>query len=378
MLRRNQIAVFRRRLLGWFRAYRRELPWRGSKDSYRVWLSEVMLQQTRVAAVIPYYERFLQRFPTVEALASAAEEDVLRMWSGLGYYSRARNLQHAAQEIVARFGGEFPRNEKKARELPGIGAYTAAAILSIAHGEKLAALDGNVARVLARLFAIEGDLREGKRWQELQNRADSLLDRKSPGDWNQAMMELGATVCTPRSPQCLLCPVAEFCQARKLGMAESLPAVRKKRAVVEVALASAVFVDEQGRTLLLPAPEFSNRGEQDDDIATLVSKMWHFPTIAARAKPDKVLHEHLRALLRLTAKAQRFVLESLPPARHSVTYRALTVRPYRIRCGRLPRIVGAKVVALSEVAAHSSLAISNLTRKAARAAMLPSKAASDE
>jgi len=378
MIHGRSFSIFRRKLLDWFHQYQRELPWRGTNDPYRVWLSEVMLQQTRVAAVIPYYERFLQRFPTIEALASAPEEDVLRMWSGLGYYSRARNLQRAAQEIVARFCGEFPRSEKEARELPGIGAYTAAAILSIAYGEKLAALDGNVARVLARLFAIEGDLREGKRWQELQDRADFLLDRKSPGDWNQAMMELGATVCTPRSPQCLLCPVAEFCEARKLGMAESLPAIRKKRTLVEVALASAVFVDGQGRTLLLPAPESSNGGDQHDDIAALVSKMWHFPTIAARTKPDKVLHEHLRALLALTAKTQRLVLESLPPARHSVTYRALTVQPYRIRCEHLPRIAGAKVVALSEVAAHSSLAISNLTRKAARAAMLPSKAPSGD
>src|SRR5947209_4285415 len=161
MIRGRSLATFQKKLLGWFRQYRRELPWRGTHDAYRVWLSEIMLQQTRVAAVIPYYERFLERFRSVEVLASAPQEEVLRMWSGLGYYSRARNLQKAAQLIVRDFASEFPRNEAAARELPGIGAYTAAAILSIAYGEKLAALDGNVARVLARIFALRGDLREG-------------------------------------------------------------------------------------------------------------------------------------------------------------------------------------------------------------------------
>jgi A/G-specific adenine glycosylase len=378
MLHGRSLPIFRRRLLDWFRQYRRELPWRATKDAYRVWLSEIMLQQTRVAAVIPYYQRFLQRFPSTQALATAPEEEILRMWSGLGYYGRARNLQRAAQEIVARFAGEFPRSEREARELPGIGAYTAAAILSIAYGEKLAALDGNVARVLARLFAMEGDLREGSRWRQLQDRADSLLEQKSPGDWNQAMMELGATVCTPRSPQCLLCPVTDFCEARKMGIAESLPAIHKKRAVVEVAVASAVFVDAQGRTVLLPPPASIRSARQDEDITTLVSKMWHFPTVAARAKPDKLLREHLRTLLKLPAGNPELVLEALPPARHSVTYRALTIQPYRIRCARLPRIAGAKIVALSQVDAHSSLAISNLTRKAARAALLPAKTLSGE
>src|ERR1700739_2036429 len=219
----RDLAEIRKRLLGWFRTYRRELPWRLNKDPYRIWLSEIMLQQTRVAAVIPYYERFLARFPDIHALATAPQEEVLRLWSGLGYYSRARNLQRAAQEIVAKHGGVFPRTEKDALELPGIGSYTAAAILSIAYGAKYAVLDGNVARVLARIFAIRGDLRDAKRWESLQESADALLEPKSSGDWNQAMMELGATLCTPQSPQCLLCPVAQFCQARKLGLANSIP-----------------------------------------------------------------------------------------------------------------------------------------------------------
>jgi A/G-specific adenine glycosylase len=189
----RELAEIRNRLLGWFRKYRRELPWRLNKDPYRIWLSEIMLQQTRVAAVIPYYERFLERFPDIRALAEAPEEEVLR-WSGLGYYSRARNLQRAAQQIVARHGGEFPRTVDEALALPGIGSYTTAAILSIAFGAKHAVLDGNVARVLARLDAVQGDLRENGRWRSLQKSADKLIDPKSPSDWNEAMMELGAYV----------------------------------------------------------------------------------------------------------------------------------------------------------------------------------------
>src|SRR6202790_4330671 len=224
MLSRAALSRFRKNLLGWFAESQRDLPWRRTRDPYRIWLSEIMLQQTRGAAAIPYYQRFLERFPSVEALARAPQEEVLRLWSGLGYYSRARNLQKAAQEIVAKHSGVFPRAEKDALELPGIGSYTAAAILSIAYGAKYAVLDGNVARVLARIFAVRGDLRAAKRWQALQKSADALPDPKSPGNCNQAMMELGATLCTPQSPECLLCPVKKFCQARELGIAESLPA----------------------------------------------------------------------------------------------------------------------------------------------------------
>src|SRR5258708_146559 len=229
MLNARELATFRKQLLGWFREFQRDLPWRRTKDPYRIWLSEIMLQQTRVAAAIPYYEQFLQRFPDVHALAAAPPEEVLRLWSGLGYYSRARNLQKAAQQIVAQHGGKFPTRLDDALALPGIGNYTAAAILSIAFGEKHAALDGNVARVLARLCAIRGDLRAPRRQQSLQKTADRLLEPQSPGDWNQAMMELGATLCTPKSPQCLLCPVAQFCEGRRLGVPESLPDKRKKR-----------------------------------------------------------------------------------------------------------------------------------------------------
>jgi A/G-specific adenine glycosylase len=369
MLQGRELITFRQKLLTWFRQYQRDLPWRRTKDPYRIWLSEIMLQQTRVAAVIPYYERFLERFPDVHALATAPEEDVLRLWSGLGYYSRARNLQRAAQEIVAKHGGVFPRGEKDALELPGIGHYTAAAILSIAYGEKYAVLDGNVARVLARIFAVRGDLRDAKRWQSLQKSASALLDPKSPSDWNQAMMELGATLCTPQSPQCLVCPVTKFCEARKLGLADSIPARRKKRATESVVLAAAVLLDPRGFTLLLPPPTLSETKTAHEEISILVSKMWHFPTIAVQTDPATDLRAHLHKLFSASDCKSELQLEPLPSARHAVTYRAITLRPFRVNVTQLPSIAGAKTILLAEIASPSAHAISNLTRKAARAAL---------
>jgi A/G-specific adenine glycosylase len=368
MLQRRELAAFRKQLLGWFRQYQRDLPWRRTKDPYRIWLSEIMLQQTRVAAVIPYYERFLQRFPDIHALATAPQEEVLRLWSGLGYYSRARNLQRAAQEIVAKHEGVFPHAEKDALALPGIGSYTAAAILSIAYGAKHAVLDGNVARVLARIFAVQGDLRDAKRWQALQKSANALLAPKSPGDWNQAMMELGATLCTPQSPQCLLCPVAQFCQARKLGLADSIPARRKKRATENVILAAAVFLDPGGNTLLLPPPKLEHSIATSGQVLSLVSKLWHFPTIAVETDPATELLAHLKQILPQSTTNHPLRLEPLPPQRHAVTHRAISLRPFRVSVTHLPHVTGAKTIPLSEITSPSSLAISNLTRKAARAA----------
>src|SRR5580700_4557971 len=177
-LKPRSLRTFQSRLLAWFRAHRRELPWRASRDPYRVWVAEIMLQQTRIAAVIPYYDRFLCHFPDVHALARAHQPEVLKFWSGLGYYSRARNLHSAAKTIVAKHNGEFPRDFDAALSLPGIGHYTAAAVLSIAYDEPFAVLDGNVARVLARLGAVRGDLREPRAWRNLSETADQILERE--------------------------------------------------------------------------------------------------------------------------------------------------------------------------------------------------------
>jgi len=364
MLTSPALSRFRKKLLVWFAESQRDLPWRRTKDPYRIWLSEIMLQQTRVAAVIPYYQKFLKRFPDVRALAEAPEEEVLRLWAGLGYYSRARNLQKAARQIVEQHDSRFPDEAEKALELAGIGNYTNAAILSIAYGKKLAVLDGNVARVLARLGASRGDLRSNGQWQKLQKTADTLLAPRATGDWNQAMMELGATICTPRSPQCLLCPVTEFCEARKQGLADMIPAKHQKRASEDVTLAALVVVDPQGRTLLLPPPK--NHGERGhkSDVTVLLSRLWHFPTTVVHKDAESELRTFANKLFE-----NRRVLGKLTPlrkVRHAVTYRQITLNPFRADLPKLPAISHAKILPLGDL---SSLSVSNLTRKAAHAAV---------
>jgi len=356
---------FHEALLAWFARFQRDLPWRLSRNPYRIWISEIMLQQTRVAAVIPYYERFLERFPSVQALAAAPEEEVLRMWSGLGYYSRARNLQQAAKQIVAKHGGEFPRTKAEVLELAGIGEYTAAAILSIAFGEKLAVLDGNVARVLARLDAVRGDLRSPGRWRELQKRAEQWLACEAPGDWNQAMMELGATLCVPRGPQCLLCPVLRFCKAQKLGLADEIPSKRAKRAVVAIRLAAAVFLDPKGKSLLLPPPTGAGGNKADDHVPSLVAKLWHFPTLPTAGDMETELRRFLKQAFAVQDSAS-VLLEPLAKVRHTVTYRKIEVAPVLIRMKVLPRFSRAKTLRLEAILRE---AISNLTRKVAQAAI---------
>jgi A/G-specific adenine glycosylase len=220
-----RIVEFRERLLAWYAAAKRELPWRKTADPYAVWISEIMLQQTRVAAVIPYYERFLTRFPDFYLLAESPEADLLAHWSGLGYYYRARNLRKAASVMVA--AGEFPTTYDGIRALPGIGDYTAAAIASIGFGLPHAAVDGNVLRVLSRLQNDPTDIGSIAGKKKFTAIADLLLDRTRPGEYNQALMELGAMVCLPRNPQCLICPVSSLCDARANSSHNSLPVKRK-------------------------------------------------------------------------------------------------------------------------------------------------------
>ena len=222
--------------------HRRDLPWRRTRDPYAIWISEIMLQQTRVAAAIPYYERFLARFPDAKALAQASEDEVLTYWSGLGYYSRARNLRKAARLIAEQ--GTFPHDHAAILELPGIGAYTAAAVASIAYGLPHAVVDGNVRRVVARLTG-DGEA-------DVQTVADSLLDRKDPGRSNQALMELGALICLPRAPLCHSCPVSRLCEANRLGLQEELPPKRERPAVERITL-QLLVIRRRGKILLTPS-----------------------------------------------------------------------------------------------------------------------------
>ena len=244
MAARHRIA---RLLAAWYAHGHRDLPWRRTTDPYRIWVSEIMLQQTRAQAVIPYYERFLQRFPTVETLAAAQEDEVLALWAGLGYYSRARNLWRAAREIAAQ--GAFPRDYDAIRALPGIGDYTAAAIASIAFGLPHAVVDGNVLRVVARVENDAADIGAPRTRERFRAIAQEWLDTTHPGTFNQALMELGATLCLPRNPQCLLCPLTEYCRARQEGTAGQLPV--KLRTMVPVELQRTLLVIRRDGKILL-------------------------------------------------------------------------------------------------------------------------------
>jgi A/G-specific adenine glycosylase len=350
----KSLDAFRRRLLNWFRANRREHPWRRDRNDYRVWLAEVMLQQTRIAAVIPYYEKFLARFPDIKSLAEAPEREVLRLWAGLGYYSRARNLHRAAREMVARHSGKFPTDFASALALPGIGRYTAAAVLSIAFDAPHAVLDGNVARVLARLEAIRGDLRAPLQWKKLEATAQTLLAPNAPGDWNQAMMELGETTCTPKSPRCTECPVARWCEARKRGLVDSIPGPRKQQPGVNQRIAAAVLLDPRGRTLLVRDP-----GAHD---GVLFSRMWQFPAVEFTKDPATALASHLRRHLHIDPPA----LTELPHAKHGVTFRNITLVPFCARVAALPVRPRSRRLPLADIA---SAPVSSATKKIARAAL---------
>ncbi|MBN9063043.1 MAG: A/G-specific adenine glycosylase [Rhizobiales bacterium 65-9] len=244
-----------RDLLAWYDRHARDLPWRvrgGRQDPYRVWLSEIMLQQTTVQAVKPYYDKFLTVWPTVGSLAAAPVEDVMKAWAGLGYYSRARNLHACAIVVSTTFGGAFPDAERELRELPGVGAYTAAAIAAIAFDAPATVVDGNVERVVSRLFAIEDELPKGR--AALRRAAETLTPRERAGDFAQAMMDLGATICTPRKPACALCPWMEPCAARRRGDQESFPRKAKKRAAAMRYGAAFVAFDPAQRLLVRTRP----------------------------------------------------------------------------------------------------------------------------
>ena len=301
-------------LLARYDAHRRDLPWRASRDPYRVWVSEVMLQQTRVETVLPFYRDFLARFPSVEGLAAAEVDEVLARWSGLGYYRRARQLHSAARQVVA--AGGFPRTVDGLRALPGIGDYTAAAVASIAFGVAEPVVDGNVERLLARRLALAADPKSRAGRTALVAAGRDLLDAARPGDSNQAMMELGATVCTPRRPRCPLCPLAVGCAAAAEGDPERYPPPRRRRASERQRRIVAV-VEREGRVLLFRRP----------DDSELLAGTWELPWCVAAADGDPAaaapaaLAAAYGGRWRLTAPAGRVA--------HGITFRALEVEIYR-------------------------------------------------
>jgi A/G-specific adenine glycosylase len=314
--------------------------------------------------VVPYYERFFRSFPSLRSLGRARSEAVLRAWAGLGYYSRARNLHRAAKTILQKHQGRFPRELDAALALPGVGPYIARAVLSIAYDQPHAVLDGNVARVIVRREAIEGDPREPAKWRSLQAIADGWLARRSPGDWNQAMMELGATVCTPRQPRCPACPVREGCRAFRLGIAGRLPGRRAKARTVSLRIAAAVLLDPRGRTLLI---RFARQGRANGllasgELAPIFSRLWQFPACGADGDSGQALRNYL---------ANEFGIrdgfwQALGALRHTVTYREITIEPWLVHVERLPAGAGSQSVSLDRV---PRMAISGASRKISLAAI---------
>lgn len=360
-------ALIRRALLAWFRAGARVLPWRENRDPYRVWLSEVMLQQTQIAAVVPYYKRFLSAFPTIADLANAPLEQVLELWSGLGYYRRARHLHEAAQAVVREFAGKFPADYTALRSLPGIGDYTAKAVLSIAFNQPYAVLDGNVARVVARLCARRGNLHQREFRSGVEAALAELLSPRAPGTFNQAMMELGQTFCLPRSPCCSACPVVKWCAAYRTGNPEAFPLPRPRRAVERHHLAVALL--RRGTTVALL------RGLDDG----LLSDLWNFPSTfgASAAEALEALRKKLAAYARppgagnwrrRRAASSRRELDApgltfgdpLAEFRHTITYRAIRGMVYPVEIGHR---FSHPALRWFEVANLPQAAISQLARK---------------
>jgi A/G-specific adenine glycosylase len=287
----GKIARLRRQLLEWYAHNRRDLPWRHSRDPYAIWVSEIMLQQTRVAVVIERYRAFMGRFPTLVSLALAPEQEVLALWSGLGYYGRARNLHKAAQFVADRHRGNLPATAEELRTLPGIGAYTAAAIASIAHNECVAVVDGNVERVLCRMAGWEAGNRDTDLKHKIEKLAVQLVDPERPGDFNQALMELGATVCQPRNPQCLACPFSADCITRGEHKTKPRPRMLSREVAHALSVRIGLQPGEAYRQVLL---------EQRPDSQSVMPSLWELPVLRDPAVPDKELRMTVRhAIMRV-------------------------------------------------------------------------------
>ena len=268
---------FSKSLVEWFKQEHRDLPWRHTKEPYKIWVSEVMLQQTRVDTVIPYYNRFIEKYPTAQELAYAPEEELLKMWEGLGYYSRARNLQAGVKEVVETYGGKVPDNRVDISKLKGVGPYTAGAILSIAYGKPEHAVDGNVMRVLSRVLNIDNDIALPKTKRIFEDAVSELIDVNNTSEFNQGLMELGALICTPTSPKCLLCPVRDYCTAFHEGDPSSLPVKTKKVKTKNIEYDVFVLRDEKGRFLM-----------EKRSADGLLANMWQFVMVERLANEESL------------------------------------------------------------------------------------------
>lgn len=322
----EQRRFFSRELLAWYMGNRRDLPWRRHRDPYFIWVSEIMLQQTRVDTVIPYFNRFIERFPTLQALADAPEEDVLKHWEGLGYYSRARNLQQAARQVVELHGGRIPDDRGAVAALKGVGPYTTGAIMSIAFNRPEPAVDGNVMRVLSRYFLIEEDIMKGSTRAGMEELVRDLIPEGRASDFNQALMELGALVCTPKSPHCLTCPVMEHCEGRLAGREETLP-VKTKAKKPRLEQRSVALIEGQGhhagRILVRQRP-----------ATGLLARMWELPHVASSPSgtegpvPDEPAMDRLAGAL-MDEGIPVFPVAFLREAEHTFSHIHWNLRVFR-------------------------------------------------
>ncbi len=312
-----QKRKIQQRLIRWFEKNARDLPWRKTKDPYAIWVSEIMLQQTQVLMVIPYYQKFLKSFPTVRHLAKANLSEILKVWEGLGYYSRARNLHRSSKIVLNHFHGKIPDNLKDLLSFPGIGRSTAGAILSFAHNKDAPILDGNAKRVLSRLFAISGSLKERKTEQLLWHTSESLLPKGYSNSFNQALMDLGAMLCIPKDPQCPRCPLRNLCKGYRSGKPESFPPRTPKKIIPHIVAVSAV-IQREGRVLLNRRPP---RG--------LLGGLWEFPNWKINGK--KKLMERLVNLVKSEMGLRVKVKEPLGPFQQTFSHFKLTLHAYHCR-----------------------------------------------
>lgn len=316
VLSNSDIEELRRSLLQWYSSMGRDLPWRRSRDPYAIWVSEIMLQQTQVKTVIPYYQRWLAQFPTVQSLAAADQQQVLKLWQGLGYYARARNLHQAAQMVVDRHNGNFPTQLEVAMTLPGIGRTTAGGILSAAFNSPVAILDGNVKRVLARLFALDVPPKQAE--QQLWAWSTALLDLIHPRDFNQALMDLGATVCIAKKPACLLCPWREHCQAHQFNMQDDLPISESRAPLPHKMIGVAVIWNEQGQVLI-------DRRRPEG----LLGGLWEFP--GGKVEPGETIEACIRREIQEELGIEIEVGDRLITIDHAYTHFRVTLNTYHCR-----------------------------------------------
>ena len=307
-----------RQLLAWYKRNQRCLPWRETNDPYRIWISEIMLQQTQVETVMPYYQRFLKAFPTVSSLARAPLQNVLKVWENLGYYSRARNIHAAARMIVEKFDGRVPDNLEVIQTLPGVGLYTAGAILSIAYGQAIPAVDGNVRRILCRLFSIRKTVDDTLEQKQLQKLVASLIPAKHPGDFNQALMDLGATICKAKNPDCSHCPVACHCQARLHDLQNVLPITRKAPAIPHRQAAAAIIRNSKGMLLVVQRP-----------ASGLLASLWKLPGGFIKSGED--IENSLRRRVKEELGIAIQTGKNLASVNHAYTHFRITLQAYECR-----------------------------------------------